>query len=248
MSSISAGTSSGTALVSTGDTSGALQLQVNGTTPSVTLAANGSIGVGSTPGYGTNGQVLTSSGTGSAPTWVTPSSGAMVFLSSVTASASATVDVETTFSSTYSVYELVVSGMVPANDGEGLYVYMKIGGSYITTSSYMYHRTGSLSTSNSYVGANSGVADNAIIFANNVQNGASVPMNFKIRIYNPSSTALQKAITWEGYYQNTTTPAVTMSFGAGSNSGTDALTGIRFAMGVGNITSGTFRLYGIANS
>ena len=75
MSSISAGTSSGTALVSTGDTSGALQLQVNGTTPSVTLAANGSIGVGSSPSYGTNGQVLTSSGTGSAPTWATVSAG-----------------------------------------------------------------------------------------------------------------------------------------------------------------------------
>ena len=75
MSSISAGTTSGTALVSSGDTSGALQLQVNGTTPSVTLAANGSIGVGSTPGYGTNGQVLTSSGTGSAPTWTTVSAG-----------------------------------------------------------------------------------------------------------------------------------------------------------------------------
>jgi hypothetical protein len=71
MSSISAGTATGTALVSTGDTTGALVLQVNGTTPSVTLAANGSIGVGSTPGYGTNGQVLTSSGTGSAPTWTT---------------------------------------------------------------------------------------------------------------------------------------------------------------------------------
>jgi len=75
MSSIAAGTTSGTALVSTGDTTGALQLQVNGTTPSVTLAANGSIGVGSTPGYGTNGQVLTSAGTGSAPTWTTIASG-----------------------------------------------------------------------------------------------------------------------------------------------------------------------------
>jgi len=71
MSTISAGTSGGTALVSTGNTDGTLQLQVNGTTPSVTLAANGSVGVGSSPSYGTNGQVLTSSGTGSAPTWTT---------------------------------------------------------------------------------------------------------------------------------------------------------------------------------
>lgn len=75
MSSISAGTSAGTALVSTGNTDGTLQLQVNGTTPSITLAANGSIGVGSTPGYGTSGQVLTSAGTGSAPTWATVSAG-----------------------------------------------------------------------------------------------------------------------------------------------------------------------------
>ena len=71
MSTIAAGTTSGTALVSTGNTDGTLQLQVNGTTPSITLAANGSIGVGSTPGYGTNGQVLTSAGTGAAPTWST---------------------------------------------------------------------------------------------------------------------------------------------------------------------------------
>ena len=75
MSTIAAGTTSGTALVNTGDTTGALQLQVNGTTPSVTLAANGSVGVGSSPSYGTSGQVLTSAGTGSAPTWTTIAAG-----------------------------------------------------------------------------------------------------------------------------------------------------------------------------
>jgi len=75
MSTISAGTTSGTALVSTGNTDGTLQLQVNGTTPSVTLATTGAIGVGSTPGYGTSGQVLTSAGSGAAPTWTTVSSG-----------------------------------------------------------------------------------------------------------------------------------------------------------------------------
>jgi hypothetical protein len=69
MSTIAAGTTSGTALVSTGNTDGTLQLQVNGTTPSVTLAANGSIGVGSLPAYGTAGQVLTSQGSAAAPTW-----------------------------------------------------------------------------------------------------------------------------------------------------------------------------------
>ena len=71
MSIIAAGTTTNTALVNTGNTDGTLQLQVNGTTPSVTLATTGAVGVGSTPGYGTNGQVLTSSGSSAAPTWTT---------------------------------------------------------------------------------------------------------------------------------------------------------------------------------
>lgn len=75
MSTISAGTSSGTALVSTGDTSGNLVLQVNGTTTSVTLNTSGAIGVGSSPSYGSSGQVLTSGGSSAVPTWATPSAG-----------------------------------------------------------------------------------------------------------------------------------------------------------------------------
>jgi hypothetical protein len=73
MSTIAAGTAIGTALVSTGDTSGTLQLQVNGTTPAVTLNTAGAVGVGSTPAYGTSGQVLVSGGTAAAPAWTNQS-------------------------------------------------------------------------------------------------------------------------------------------------------------------------------
>ena len=41
------------------------------------LDVNGPIGVGSTPSYGSTGQVLTSQGTGSVPTWTTVSSGGL---------------------------------------------------------------------------------------------------------------------------------------------------------------------------
>lgn len=71
MSSIAAGTTLTTALVSTGDTSGTLQLQINGTTPALTLNTSGAIGVGSSPSYGTSGQALVSNGSGSAPSWGT---------------------------------------------------------------------------------------------------------------------------------------------------------------------------------
>jgi len=43
-------------------------------TATLTLNTSGAIGVGSSPSYGTSGQFLTSSGSGSAPTWTTPSS------------------------------------------------------------------------------------------------------------------------------------------------------------------------------
>ena len=69
MSIISAGVTTTTSLVQTGNIDGTLQLQVNGTTPSVTLATTGAVGVGAVPSFGTAGQVLTSQGSGAAPTW-----------------------------------------------------------------------------------------------------------------------------------------------------------------------------------
>jgi hypothetical protein len=71
MSIIAAGTTTTTALSSTGNTDGTLQFQVNGTTASVTLNTLGAVGVGSTPAFGTAGQVLTSGGSTVAPTWTT---------------------------------------------------------------------------------------------------------------------------------------------------------------------------------
>jgi hypothetical protein len=69
MSTISAGTATGTALVSTGDTTGNLVLQTNGTTTALTLNTSQALGVGSTPSFGTSGQALISAGSGAAPAW-----------------------------------------------------------------------------------------------------------------------------------------------------------------------------------
>lgn len=73
-STINASVSPTTGIITTADSSGVLALQSNGTT-GLTLSTTLAVGVGSSPSYGTNGQVLTSSGSGAAPTWTTPSSG-----------------------------------------------------------------------------------------------------------------------------------------------------------------------------
>jgi hypothetical protein len=83
-----------------GDVSGTAALANNlilaaGTTTKLQVNENGAVGVGSTPAYGTAGQILMSNGTGSAPTW-TSSAGLLpaygVFLGTLTQTNTGGVD------------------------------------------------------------------------------------------------------------------------------------------------------------
>lgn len=80
MSTITAGTTSGQAIVFNGDTTGALSFTVDNTTLALTLNTTGAFGVGTSPSFGTSGQFLTSAGSGAAPTWTTLVSGAEPFV------------------------------------------------------------------------------------------------------------------------------------------------------------------------
>ena len=193
---------------------------------------------------GTAGQVLQTNGA-AAPTWVTPAGGAMVLLSTVTASNSGTVDIETTFDSTYDVYVLIASGVVNATDGQTINLRMKLNGAYVTSSTYSYHVNNSGRGSAAYVGAaGSDVAQ--VTFLPAVGNNSQLSSNLVFHIYNPSSTLLRKTITWKGQYAHlydSSGWAINMTTAASS-----VLTGIRLYAGSGNISKGTFRLYGIVNS
>ena len=59
-------------LKTTADSSGVLALQSSGTT-GLTINTSLALGVGSSPSFGTSGQLLTSAGAGAAPTWTTVS-------------------------------------------------------------------------------------------------------------------------------------------------------------------------------
>jgi len=125
---------------------------------------------------------------------------------------------------------------------------MKIAGAYDAGANYVFHRTNSNSTAGTYAGAASGaVADTQISLANDIGNAANKSAAFVLHIQNPASTALSKLVYFEGGCLNSAGDQQ-MSYGSGHNTGTGALTGIRFQASTGNITSGTFRLYGIANS
>ena len=194
---------------------------------------------------GTAGQVLTSNGT-SAPSWTTPSSGSWIYLSTVTASNSATVDIETTFNSTYDTYYIVVSKFVPQTSGESLYCRLKVDGSY-DTSSYRYHAILNDDSETSY---NYTKSQNAswIRILPALGNSTGQNAEFVARVTQPAITTNTKMITYQGSYVDGSN-RVGWILGAGDYSASqNALTGVRFIMSSGNITSGVFRLYGVKNS
>lgn len=175
--------------------------------------------------------------------------GALVYLSTVTASSSATADVETTFGSTYDTYMIIGTTILPATDAADLQCRLKIGGSYQTGSNYEYHTNISSAGGATYAGAAS-TGHTFIKMADATSNTAAGGVNFVMWIQNPTSTTTRKHIDWTGSAESGGGgTSIKTANGMGHwNAATTALTGVRFFMSSGNIASGTFRLYGIAKT
>lgn len=237
---INADTVTGGAVV-TADASGVLGLQAAGNT-GITLNSSRAIGVGASPSYGTSGQVLTSAGSAAAPTWTTPSAGALTLLQTVTASSSSTVTIDTTFSSTYDMYVIIVSGGT-SSAGGAIRCILNIGGTYQTTSyygNYFINQTTAVNATEISNAAN-------LALLNNTPSSTNAFSGI-LYVNNPASTTLSKSV-YSQFFANLITPGAYQQNMTGWYSGsTAALTGVRFSMGGGTITTGTFRLYGYSNS
>ena len=225
----------------------------NGGTNSTATPTAGTVpyGTGTALAYtsaGTSGQLLQSNGA-SAPTWVAPSSGALSFITSVTASNSATVDIENAMN-VYDVYVIEGVNIVTSLNNVDLYIRLKIGGTYITTSTYLYAAANNFATYTAVAVANASTAVDFIQVLQGLSSTAARTANVSIKIFNPSSTTIGKQVSFNYAFRDSSAVTNTLAngFGSGVNSGTGAVTGVRLYANYGNITSGTFRLYGIANS
>jgi hypothetical protein len=191
---------------------------------------------------GTTGNVLTSNGT----TWTSAagSPAGWTLLSTVTASSSATADVETTFNSTYDEYAILCTSVVAPSNGVSFLCRLKIGGTY-QTNSYQYHLHNSNSGGTTYIAQASSGTDSSIILAVNIGNTTGMSGDFTISISNPTSTSLTSLVRSSGAFMHSS-GAIRLATGAGCRTASQAaLTGVRFLFDSGNIISGTFRLYGI---
>lgn len=207
-----------------------------------------STGVVQATSAGTAGQVLVSGGAGVDPAFGSIVIGSMILLSTVTASNSAAVDIESTFSGTYDAYILLISGVTVSVDDVVINLQYKLSGAYVTTPTYLHRGQYSVTSNSAYTNYNAGSPGPvSAIRLGPCGNGASSSFDASIKIYNPTSTTTKKMCHFEGASGQANTDAVHF-MGMGTNQGTGALTGLRILPASGNIVAGKFRLYGIANT
>lgn len=216
--------------------------------PSAGVAISTGSAWGTSVAPGTSGNVLTSDGT----TWTSATpGGAWTFLGSVSASNSSIVELNSIFSSTYDVYAITCSDLFIATSGASLYMQFKIGGVYMT-SSYSMHLHSSAQGSTAYAAIAPAGFPTQITVLSNMGNDTWDSAGFLMHFYGPAnaSTSKVRPVSWTGINTKNGTAGAQMAFGAGTYTGgtVGPIQAVKFYMSAGNISSGTFRVYGIKNS
>lgn len=173
--------------------------------------------------------------------------GGLVYLSTVTASNSATMDILTGFSDTYDNYLVVLTSISPANNNValGFQISHNAGSSWLGSTNFSWDLyTASVG---SVAGSAAGSAASALV-ALNLNNASGQTISGKIWFNDLRSATDYK----ETYGVMTGLDASSTLFNWTSDSlsqdNANKTNGIRFLMSSGNIASGTAILYGLAKS
>jgi len=155
-------------------------------------------------------------------------------LMTVTASNSATVDIEHDFNNIYDLYVIEAYNVVPASNATELMIRFKKGGAYLTGTVYTQRvYTGSLDTGQASITA-----------LNGLSNSSGHEAYLQTTLVRPFVTDKATLVTFNGGHSNGTTN----SSYAGTCTTTGAVKGVRFYMSAGNMISGTFKLFGVRRS
>ena len=166
----------------------------------------------------------------------------LTLLSEVNASAASTVDVETTFDSTYDRYVLMCDDFTASASGNLVKIRLKIAGAYVTASTYRYAGVGR--RDNGTIQSSSSAGSNFITI-NNIapDNIAAAGTSLTIELSDPTEATRQHVITYKSAAVGAS-GQFTYGDGAATCTTVGALTGVRFVPPSGTL-SGTFRLYGV---
>lgn len=228
---------------------GTLPVAGGGTGAATHTANNVLIGAGTSAvtsvAPGTNGNVLTSNGT----VWASAAAGGgagMVFVSTATASDDATLSF-TGISSTYAQYVFIVSALRPATSGAELRLRVSTNGG----SSYDAGSTDYCSGVRYLIGGTLSMAvndnDTFLRIAAPTGNASNDSVNGRVELHSASDSAKFTQVSSFGSFSHTNGDPKAY-YGGGGRKSVAAHNAVQFSMSSGNITSGSIRMYGIANS
>ena len=174
--------------------------------------------------------------------WSTPNAGAMVFITSVTASASSTVTI-TGLSGAYIAYKVIASDVAPGTDGVRLELETSADGSTWRTAydhtSARYIATAITVTSGT-ASAKAALTGTGLFLGN----ATSETSAFELTLSEQADSGKRTKWFLNGVFGDTAGNAAG-GISAGQNDVAGVTTAIRFSMNTGTIATGTFCLYGI---
>ena len=176
---------------------------------------------------------------------------------SQSASASATIDFDDTnaasgFDGTYDHLVLMIASLIPATDDTELNMRVKAAGSYqADAADYAWDNiigTPTVALAGSSDASDSEMTLTAVNATLGIGNASGENLNMEIKFSDPD-TAKFHDFAWSGIYNRAADGLMARVTGGGQYiAGVEAITGVRFLMDSGNITSGTFSLYGLRTS
>lgn len=164
-------------------------------------------------------------------------------LSSQTASNSSSIDF-TQFSTNYNVYKVEASAIVPVTDNVSILMRTSSNaGSSYDSAGADYHYADLFASSGATTTNSGSTGASAITITSSAGNSTGENVSFTMTI-NGISTTLYKHVYYHGAIYSAT-PTFFHFAGSGMRASTAAINAVRFLMSSGNISSGTFKLFGM---
>lgn len=176
--------------------------------------------------------------------------GSLVKLAKQTASSDASISFDGYFSSTYTNYVLHITDLNPATDAQYPKMRFRISNADVSDAYYVgsvgraFRTSGAdgVNISRSFYNQTEGE------IGQDIDNVAAYTTSSIVNFINPLNTTTNKKVMFDGVSINSTASTLMRTFGFFTYRGSaSALSGFTFFMGSGNITSGTFTLYGVTD-
>ena len=193
-------------------------------------------------GLGSAGNVLTSNGAGALPSFQVVSSGSFIKLQTITASNSSSVIFNSTYiTGTYNNYFVIFQGVIPVTNNVNFNMdWSTNNGSTYLNSNFQSGNLGWAWNNNVPYNGNS-TSTNPLNLGGNPL-GNTTYNSGQIYLYNLTSGVATPAYT--GSMMQTSNIAVILY---GNNTTGSTINNIKFSMSSGNISAGTFTLYGLVS-